>query len=76
MPSYTLYSSPGCHLCDQARLIIARLKQQLVYTEIDISDDDLLISRYGALIPVLRNNDSGKELYWPFEEVEVERFLN
>jgi hypothetical protein len=75
MPSLTLYSSPGCHLCDQARLLIARLEQQLFYTEIDISGDDLLISQYGELIPVLRDNDSGKELYWPFEEAEIERFV-
>lgn len=75
MTTFTLYSSPGCHLCDQARSVIAGLEQQPVYTEIDISDDDLLISRYGEFIPVLRNNESGEELKWPFEETEVGRFI-
>ena len=50
----TLLSRPGCHLCDDARAIIARVasEQGVTWEERDItqSQDDLLA--YGEQIPV------------------------
>jgi Glutaredoxin-like domain (DUF836) len=50
----TLLSRPGCHLCDQAREVIARVAGELGvrWQERDItrSEDDL--SRYADMIPV------------------------
>jgi hypothetical protein len=49
-----LLSRPGCHLCDEARAIIARIAAELGvgWTERDItvSPDDL--ARYSEMIPV------------------------
>ncbi len=50
----TLLSRPGCHLCDDAREVIARVAGELgvEWTERDItaSDDDL--REYADMIPV------------------------
>jgi Glutaredoxin-like domain (DUF836) len=49
-----LLSRPGCHLCDEARAVIARITAELGvgWTERDItaSPDDL--ARYSEMIPV------------------------
>lgn len=54
----TLYTRPGCHLCDEMKVVIAELRQRraFVLTEIDISTDDALERRYGHDIPVLLLN--------------------
>lgn len=50
----TLLSRPGCHLCDDARQVIARVAADLgvTWSERDItrSEDDL--RKYGEMIPV------------------------
>ena len=50
----TLYSKPGCHLCDDARAVIERVCADLgeSYEEISILDDPALLERYGEEIPV------------------------
>jgi hypothetical protein len=50
----TLYSKPGCHLCDDARVVIERVCADLgeSYDEITILDDPALMERYGEEIPV------------------------
>ena len=42
---------------------------------VEIAEDDGLLERYGTRIPVLRREDSGAELDWPFSTDEVDRFL-
>jgi hypothetical protein len=52
----TLYSKPGCHLCDEMKAVIRRVtedKPEVSIDEIDISGDAVLADRYGAEIPVL-----------------------
>jgi hypothetical protein len=53
-PRVTLYSRPGCHLCENARAVIEEVCAELgeSYTEISILDDPELIRRYGEEIPV------------------------
>jgi hypothetical protein len=53
-PRVTLYSRPGCHLCESARAVIEQVCAELGegYTEISILDDPELIRRYGEEIPV------------------------
>ena len=55
----TLYSRPGCHLCDLMRETIARVAERLPITldEIDISSDRELTELYGWEIPVLMAGD-------------------
>jgi len=50
----TLYGKPGCHLCDDARAVIAQVCAELgeSYEEISILDDPALLERFGEEIPV------------------------
>jgi len=49
-----LYSRPGCHLCDDARAVIARVCAELgeEYDEVSIDADAALVERFGEEIPV------------------------
>ena len=53
----TLYSRPGCHLCDEMKAIVQRVARAaaapITIDEIDISGDLDLEARYGVEIPVL-----------------------
>lgn len=53
-PRVTLYSRPGCHLCDDARLVIDRVCGELgeEYVEVSIADDPALGERFADEIPV------------------------
>ena len=53
-PRVTLYSRPGCHLCDDARAVIEAVCADLgeAYEEVDITTDDDLEDRYRDEIPV------------------------
>jgi glutaredoxin len=54
MNRVTLYSKPGCHLCDDAREIIRAVCAEagVEWTEVDITQDDRLFTQYGEQIPV------------------------
>jgi glutaredoxin len=58
-PTLTLYSRPGCHLCDDARVVLERIGEP--FDEIDIDSDDELFKRYLERIPVVALD--GEELY-------------
>jgi fructose-specific component phosphotransferase system IIB-like protein len=53
----TLYSRPGCHLCDEMKAVVHRVigaaAVPATVEEIDISTDADLEERYGLEIPVL-----------------------
>lgn len=51
----TLYTRPGCHLCDEAKSAIAPLLSKIGATlrEVNIDDDPVLRERYGWDIPVI-----------------------
>jgi len=53
-PTLTLYSRPGCHLCDDARQVIETVCAELGerYTEVDITSSTELQREYGEQIPV------------------------
>ena len=53
-PRVTLFSKPGCHLCDDARAVIEAVCAELgeSYDEIDITTADELMESYGEQIPV------------------------
>ena len=53
-----IYSRPGCHLCDEAKQIIAAAGRADEYTldEINIESDPDLINRYQNDIPVITIN--------------------
>ena len=51
----TLYSRPGCHLCEEAKAAIAPLLREFgaVLREVNIDEDSVLKERYGWDIPVI-----------------------
>jgi hypothetical protein len=53
-PRVTLIGKPGCHLCDEAREVVARVTTELgeSYEELSILDDRALEERYWEQIPV------------------------
>ena len=57
MIALTLYSRPGCHLCDEMKAVVRRVAHvtdaAIAVEEIDISTDPALEARYGLEIPVL-----------------------
>lgn len=60
MPRWTVYSRPGCTLCDAFLVDLAELLgpgRSAAVEVVDISDDAALEARYGAKIPVLTADD-------------------
>jgi hypothetical protein len=59
----TLYGKPGCHLCDEAREVIERVRADHPFDlrEVDVSLDPELFREYGERIPVLELD--GEELF-------------
>jgi hypothetical protein len=56
MTVITLYTRPGCHLCDEAREAILALREELPpfeLSEVNIEQDDGLLVRYLERIPVV-----------------------
>ena len=51
----TLYTRPGCHLCEEAKAAIAPLLREFGATlrEIDIDQDPELKKQYGSDVPVI-----------------------
>lgn len=76
MPEIVLYGRPGCHLCDDARAVLERVRAELPFAlvERDIERDDALFKRYLERIPVVALD--GEELFDFFvDEAELRRRL-
>jgi glutaredoxin len=59
----TLYGREGCHLCDDARAVLERVRAEEPFelVERDIEADDDLLRRYLERIPVVALD--GRELF-------------
>ncbi len=68
MTTLIFYTSVGCHLCEQAEVLLAELADspEIEVESVDIGADAALVSVYGIRIPVVKNKDSGAEIGWPF----------
>ncbi|MCW2951686.1 MAG: glutaredoxin 2 [Conexibacter sp.] len=55
MTEVALYGRPGCHLCDDARVVLERVRAELPFAlvERDIERDDALLTAYLERIPVV-----------------------
>jgi glutaredoxin len=75
-PRVTLYSRPGCHLCDDARTVIERVCAELgeSYDEVDIDADEALLARYGDEIPVTLV-DGKQHDFWRVDETRLRSAL-
>ena len=77
MPRVTLYGKPGCHLCDDARAVVERVRAAHPFElrEVDVSLDPELNRAYGERIPVLELD--GEELFEFFvDEAELGRRID
>lgn len=75
-PRITLYSRPGCHLCDDVRVVVERVCADLgeSYVEVDIDSDDDLYDRFGEEIPVTFV-DGKQHDFWRIDEVRLRAAL-
>jgi glutaredoxin len=73
MALITLYTSPGCHLCDEARDALLRVREDHAFEleERDITRDDALHRAYLERIPVIVLG--GEELFEYFVDEELLR---
>ena len=78
MIALTIYSRPGCHLCDEMKAVVHRaigsIQEPITIEEIDISTDPDLEARYGLEIPVLLVNGK-KTAKYRVSETELTRIL-
>jgi hypothetical protein len=72
----TMYSRPGCHLCDEARESLQRVQTRVPFAlrEVDITADDALHARYLERIPVI--SLEGEDLFdYEVDEDALERLI-
>lgn len=77
MRVFSLMSTEGCHLCDEAvEIIVTTMNPELHQVdEVDIAYNDALMEKYALLIPVLLDEQSGAELRWPFTQQQLIDFI-
>ncbi len=72
-----LLSKPGCHLCDDARVVVASVCAELgeTYDEVDITQESELLRRYGEQIPVTLV-DGAQHDYWRVDASRLRHALD
>lgn len=77
MEKLILFGTLGCHLCEEAELIIAACDLKRVEIEkIDIAENEQWQEKYAVHIPVLYHPQTKEELGWPFTELDVQTLIN
>ena len=71
----TLFQRDDCPLCDDAyeQLQAAGVAD---FDPVWIDGDAALEAVYGGRVPVLRRDDSGDELGWPFDAARIRAFIS
>lgn len=80
MKKFNLYSSEGCHLCEEALLLCDGIIKRESINVIDIVEDDKLVALYGMSIPVLerineKNQVNGDKIFWPFTQQNIKELM-
>ena len=72
----TLYSRPGCHLCDDARAVVAQVCAEVgaSFVEVSVDDDPDLLARYSDQVPVVLV-DGAQHDFWRVDEQRLRRAL-
>jgi hypothetical protein len=72
----TLVTRPGCHLCEVAREVVARVCADLgeTWEELDLDADPALAARYAEEIPVTLV-DGHQHDFWRVDEARLRRAL-
>lgn len=74
-----LYSTVGCHLCEDAVSVLEATRAHdatLHWRIVEIANDTELLARYGVRIPVISCDKSPQDLGWPFGPLDVLRYIN
>ena len=73
----TFFTTSNCHLCELAESLLVHtpMPQPIPVEAVDIASSAELVERYGTRIPVLRREDTGAELGWPFSRDDLLDFL-
>ena len=71
-----LLGRPGCHLCEEAREVVARVTSELgiTWSEQSIDDDPELLRRYAEQIPVTFV-DGRRHDFWRVDEARLRAAL-
>jgi hypothetical protein len=69
-----LFGTSGCHLCEQAELIVNACVPDDV-EHVDIAEQEQWQELYAIRIPVLYDPKTKQELGWPFDLAQVEEFI-
>ncbi len=75
MTKLRLYSRPDCHLCEVADALLDKSGARPDIERVNIEEDLTLVRRYGESVPVLQRMDTEAEIFWPFDEAGLVRFL-
>jgi glutaredoxin len=75
-PRVTLYSRAGCHLCEAAREVVARVCADLgeSFDEVDVDADGDLADRFGDEVPVTFV-DGRQHDFWRVDEARLRAAL-
>jgi hypothetical protein len=68
-PRITLIGKPGCHLCEDARVVVERVAEDtgVGWLELSILDDQALAAQYAEQIPVVLV-DGEQHDFWRVDE--------
>lgn len=78
MRRINLYTTVGCHLCEEALALLRAAQRSgidLDICEVEISDSESLMQTYGIRIPVIRVDGREEELGWPFDYEKMIAFI-
>jgi hypothetical protein len=77
MHQITLLGKPGCHLCDDARVVVRRVADEVgvPWEERSILDDADLLAEYGEQIPVVLI-DGRQHTFWRVDEDRLRAALS
>ena len=72
-----LYSRAGCHLCDEARSVVAEEcdRAGAGWREVDVDADPQLQARYGEYVPVVEV-DGTVQGFWHLDPARVREALD
>ena len=78
MKKLKFFTTEGCHLCEQAGLIVNALHEGYSFEMeiVDIATEEDLVQKYGLIIPVLLNIENNEVLCRPFDRDGVVNLLD
>lgn len=71
-----LYTREGCHLCDDAREVVASVSEAAgtSWREVDVDGDPALVAKYGDYVPVVEV-DGVQQGFWRVDAARLARRL-